>query len=97
MTLVQQWRLGIALTITLDTSLYLVLRFLIIEHTVNGKVDLPAEDYNSWLQTTIIRAGFLVIPHSMQNITLYQRMNTNSATILLSLNLNKERMDRLGS
>ena len=64
---------------------------------MNGKVDLPAEDYNSWLQTTIIRAGFLVIPHSMQNITLYQRMNTNSATILLSLNLNKERMDRLGS
>ena len=64
---------------------------------MNGKVDLPAEDYNSWLQITIIKVDFLVIPHSMQNITLYQRMNTNSATILLSLNPNKEQMARLGS
>ena len=97
MTLVQQWRLGIALTITLDTSLYLVLRFLIIEHTVNGKVDLPEEDYNSWLQITIIREDFLAIPLSMQNTTLYRKMNINSAIILLFLNQNKEQMDRSGS
>ena len=97
MTLVQQWRLGIALTITLDTSLYLVLKFHITEHTVNGKVDLPEEDYNSWLQITIIREDFLAIPLSMQNTTLYQKMKTNSAIILLSLNRNKERMVRLGS
>ena len=97
MTLAQQWRLGIALIITLDMSLYLVLRFPITEHTVNGKVDLPEEDYNSWLQITIIREDFLVIPHSMQNTTLYRKMKTNSAIILLSLNRNKEPMVRLGS
>ena len=97
MIVVQQWRLGIALIITLDMSLYLVLRFPITEHTVNGKVDLPEEDYNSWLQITIIREDFLVIPHSMQNTTLYRKMKTNSAIILLFLNQNKERMVRLGS
>ena len=64
---------------------------------MNGKVDLPAEGYNSWLQITIIKVDFLVIPLSMQNTTLYRKMNTNSATILLSLNRNREQMDRLGS
>ena len=93
----QQWRLGIALTTTLDTSLYLALKFPITEHTVNGKVDLPEEDYNSWPQTTIIRVDFLAIPLSMQNTILYQKMKTNSAIILLSLNRNKERMVKLDS
>lgn len=97
MIVVQQWRLGIALTTTLDTSLYLALKFPITEHTVNGKVDLPEEDYNSWPQTTIIRVDFLAIPLSMQNTILYQKMKTNSAIILLSLNLNKERMVKLDS
>ena len=97
MTQVQPWRLGTALTITLDTSLYLVLRFHITGHTVNGKDDLPEEDYNSWLQITIIRVDFSAIPLSMQNTTPCRKMNTSSATILLFLNQNREQMDRLGS